>query len=60
MTWIIVVLLLGVNQPFHYVDRHQNYPECYAAMKAWKLVKEAQIVIPCKKYWKVPAVQHKA
>ena len=48
MTFVIVLLLLGLDSPFRYVETYSSRAECILAAIQWRTVKEAQIVQECK------------
>lgn len=47
MTFVIVLLLLGLNSPFRYEESYSNKAECIKAAIQWRAVKEAQIIMEC-------------
>lgn len=49
MTFVIVLLLVGLNGPFRYEETHPTRADCLTAYYHWKQVKEAQILKKCER-----------
>ena len=47
MTFVIVLLLIGLNGPFRYVETYSSRAECIRAVVQWRTIKEAQVITEC-------------